>query len=1320
MDLNFKKNDKTNKNLSKKSIVPLKCKSFTDISTMEEEVSFSMIVDKNPKNDTFDETNKTLSQILPDISTHIPRSKSMSIKYSNISHNSEHNPSRSMELIGEFGNDSDSYSDTEDSYGGGGDNSGDNNDNNNNNNTDTYDTYDTYDTTDTSDFNDAIDRMITAETPPDPFMSIQTRSRLRWIDDGNAHRCGICNKQFRIFLRRHHCIVEGTPITMMNGMAKKIENVSPNHSIPSWDNTSTNITKGHNDALLDQGYESCLKLKLEDGRELIATSDHEVLVTNDNNGGIYIQMKNLTPDHRVICSVLDGVLDDPELDNIDYIIPGTNFSILNDRDKCLAFARLCGYSLVEGSVDRKFNRIVFIMGICYDDVYSIVEDIELLIGSGKIDIPKHTSTRTLYKIECKSRKIKKWFHDAGVTVGNNTNQGMKIPTFMLDNNCPKSIQREFVAGWFGGHGKFSSDPLISEPNPLISEPNPLISNHINKVANSFGIETTDVVKFNKYIGFRYNINKQIEMTIKSTYINYNNQSNNTNNNLSFDQFKNKIGWNKGETIKRYFTLQVLEPPTIYDNGKPQHVYDLSVPNYVSFVANGMIVHNCRLCGDVFCATCSDNWESIPECITHIPSSSGLKTEIDRTQEVRLCDKCDEKISLVKKLEILLKSAQSVVMDIFAFKAIGEQKSGELTDSFIQKVNDIPDMEDMGDTELINFTQSFMNGKLWKQLANFYLSKFREIQYKLSYQDYTEWERNALWTNYKHMKGHDIWMVHVIKAFMDDRDRLGAIIDFYFEPDKSDRSDTPDSDTPDQTDNPKDQPTDNPFSDIKVKDTDACWERMCTRLCQPALTWESSIMLFDVIRTKYKTFDNRPDKIRDKLTIQIVKAVNQVNDDILENIMPCITYHLIYDDLNEILVNFVMTRCSKSIKITNHVYWALTLEKVDNKKRCDYLITRLFREIPTDIYDDITKVNNFVTTIEDNFQGDTNPEIPIKDLDEIGLCVSPTHPDLGEQLVTPTVLPGEKSANRPVPIVLIHSDDMTNTKNVELYKREDLRTDMIVMSIIRIMHEILKDTMEIDLHVVTYNIQPTSKDSGFIGAVNNCDTLYTIEEDMKISLANYVKKNNPETPNKELTQRFIRSCAFYSVVTFLLGIGDRHLDNIMLTKRGEIFHIDYGFILGKDPRPMKSPYMRITKGMLDAIGGYHSDEYGEFKELCYDIYDTLRRHVNTFVSLLSLLPKQNIGGTWTNPKISDNRVLREIVKRFAPGENYQQAKTILHTKIEKSTNMTNRSKYHIVDFFHRHNKEGTISNVLSYTVGSTLSGTRYLLHGVWNYVSSSLV
>jgi phosphatidylinositol kinase/protein kinase (PI-3 family) len=54
------------------------------------------------------------------------------------------------------------------------------------------------------------------------------------------------------------------------------------------------------------------------------------------------------------------------------------------------------------------------------------------------------------------------------------------------------------------------------------------------------------------------------------------------------------------------------------------------------------------------------------------------------------------------------------------------------------------------------------------------------------------------------------------------------------------------------------------------------------------------------------------------------------------------------------------------------------------------------------------------------------------------------------------------------------------------------------------------------------------------------------------------------PGKEATavaiDAFTRSCAGCCVATYVIGIGDRHNDNIMLTKQGYVFILLFSTIL----------------------------------------------------------------------------------------------------------------------------------------------------------------
>ena len=169
---------------------------------------------------------------------------------------------------------------------------------------------------------------------------------------------------------------------------------------------------------------------------------------------------------------------------------------------------------------------------------------------------------------------------------------------------------------------------------------------------------------------------------------------------------------------------------------------------------------------------------------------------------------------------------------------------------------------------------------------------------------------------------------------------------------------------------------------------------------------------------------------------------------------------------------------------------------------------------------------------------------------------------------------------------------TDTMKI-MYKKEDIRKDVIIMNIIKTMNTILKDN-GLDLNIITYNILPNGDNEGFIEIVPNSKTINEIYKS-DFTIQNYIMENNTDCKIQELRRKFTLSCAAYCVISYLLGVGDRHLDNIMITESGLLFHIDFGFIMGNHAKILASE-IRITPDMIDAMGGARSDNFKLFKDV----------------------------------------------------------------------------------------------------------------------------
>ncbi|KAF4131656.1 Phosphatidylinositol 3- and 4-kinase [Phytophthora infestans] len=118
-----------------------------------------------------------------------------------------------------------------------------------------------------------------------------------------------------------------------------------------------------------------------------------------------------------------------------------------------------------------------------------------------------------------------------------------------------------------------------------------------------------------------------------------------------------------------------------------------------------------------------------------------------------------------------------------------------------------------------------------------------------------------------------------------------------------------------------------------------------------------------------------------------------------------------------------------------------------------------------------------------------------------------------------------------------------------------------------------------------------------------------------------RKKSTSSRDSETTQNFVRSCAGYCVATYVLGIGDRHNDNIMLQRSGKFFHIDFGHFLGNFKSKLgvkreRAPFV-FTPSMLDTMGGKKSENYQQFQQLACEAFQVLRTNSNLLITLLVL-------------------------------------------------------------------------------------------------------
>ena len=443
------------------------------------------------------------------------------------------------------------------------------------------------------------------------------------------------------------------------------------------------------------------------------------------------------------------------------------------------------------------------------------------------------------------------------------------------------------------------------------------------------------------------------------------------------------------------------------------------------------------------------------------------------------------------------------------------------------------------------------------------------------------------------------------------------------------------------------------------------------------------------------------KIREYAIKKLSEHSNEDLNFILLQLVQAIRYEDIsIKNVNSPLVQFLIERCCKDIILSTSFFWFIecesdTSDQGPKTNEVNEKITKIYGLIRDKFFEDIKKypenfkiINNEVAfkaglvKISDMLSKVGKVENKKKELhnlientektffqdSEYYLPIDPKLKIKGTIKEGCTVF---KSAKCPVKYTFQvsedtkennHHDDKEHIRVMFKYG-DDLRQDQLILQMINYMDSLLKN-MHLDYEFTTYKTLATSKSDGFVEFVPNSKTIFDIKKEYNNQIKGFYEEIskingelNEEIYNKKL-ESYINSCAGYCVVTYILGIGDRHLENLMIDNNGRLFHIDFGYILGKDPKPMPPP-IKLCKEMVECMGGKGSKRYEEFQQKCVNAYWVLRDNARVIVNMFYLMIDSGI------PELNNIDNLKKLHEKFVPQKNKQEASNYILDNLKES-------------------------------------------------------
>jgi intein/homing endonuclease len=247
---------------------------------------------------------------------------------------------------------------------------------------------------------------------------------------------------------------------------KAMEKIS--YNVFGWDEKRMGMTPSNKIGFVKKGVRECVDIMLQDGRTIRCTPDHPFLTTNNTWVPAQDLMQKPLRLRTSLCfPCIDIATELVECDKWSFFLDGIDLrtDTIDHYFRTMAFMRVLGWIVTDGGIYRhEDGHMRGQISLGYEmDVKSFLQDLRHFCHDSKYNDP----ASRFMKICVSSTSGQEWSHYSiplphyftqiisqidSITIGKKICQEACLPAFVMAENFPRPLLREFLGGMFGGDG----------------------------------------------------------------------------------------------------------------------------------------------------------------------------------------------------------------------------------------------------------------------------------------------------------------------------------------------------------------------------------------------------------------------------------------------------------------------------------------------------------------------------------------------------------------------------------------------------------------------------------------------------------------------------------------------------------------------------------------------------------------------------------------------------------------------------------------------------------------------------------------------------